>query len=261
MYGEYLSSLRNEQSVWSNTDLRNTFHVPKRKRFTSPVPGTSRFSFEKRFPVAGHDERHHGGPPQKRKPHLENLNLKIKCFNCHERGHISPNFPKAKVECTNGKRLGHFANDCRKSYIEVKNHVVEGHFPINQSYFFDCTVNKEHTRAYVDTGCGSVLIRESFAKKAKLDFTPSTLTVSGYGGSSVPVIGGGKVSLKMDLVKISADYLVVPDNIQSILVIIGQSLLNQSEVMMIVSGKNVRIIPKTDDVSKTLDIPVREIPL
>ncbi|CAG9764804.1 unnamed protein product [Ceutorhynchus assimilis] len=88
----------------------------------------------------------------------------------------------------------------------------------------------------------------------------NNLRAIGKGGKVVILaIGEGKTTLKIDQVEADVDFIVVPDHIQSIPVIVGQSLLNQSTILVIVSGKNVHIHPRDDNVPNILDLPTRII--
>jgi hypothetical protein len=38
----------------------------------------------------------------------------LRCYNCHEPGHVASKCPKPRVECDNCKLLGHEAGKCRR---------------------------------------------------------------------------------------------------------------------------------------------------
>ena len=69
--------------------------------------------------------------------------------------------------------------DCQRKV--VKNSLVGPNIDEsrNDAYFLECLVNGKPTRAYVDTGCGGVLIKKEVAEALGLDVVPSSTTISG----------------------------------------------------------------------------------
>lgn len=111
----------------------------------------------------------------------------------------------------------------------------------NRSYFFDCLVNGVQSRAYVDSGCDAVMLKESEAHKMEIMWKPANLQITGFAGGSGVALGYAKIKLSIDEAKATVTALIVPDGLLKIPLIVGQAFLNQPHVTMIVSGYVVRI--------------------
>ncbi|XP_063915619.1 uncharacterized protein LOC135131703 [Zophobas morio] len=239
LYAEYISVLKPEKSVSSTTVAKTAFTTAHRR------PLSER-------------ERSNEPPPKKAKPPARRP---PKCYNCRDEGHFADKCPKPKVECASCKRLGHLTKDCRRQ--SIKNQVVleKDLAPVNSSYFFDCWVNETPSQAYVDSGCGAVLIREDTANMLNMERSPCTKYVIGYGGVATKTLGKLIIRLKIDGAEAEVESLIVPNTAQEIPVLVGQTFLNQDEIMMIVSGQTVRVTRRGSDLCETLDVPPRKIPL
>ncbi|KAJ3653992.1 hypothetical protein Zmor_013208 [Zophobas morio] len=239
LYAEYISVLKPEKSVSSTTVAKTAFTTAHRR------PLSER-------------ERSNEPPSKKAKPPARRP---PKCYNCRDEGHFADKCPKPKVECASCKRLGHLTKDCRRQ--SIKNQVVleKDLAPVNSSYFFDCWVNETPSQAYVDSGCGAVLIREDTANMLNMERSPCTKYVIGYGGVATKTLGKLTIRLKIDGAEAEVESLIVPNTAQEIPVLVGQTFLNQDEIMMIVSGQTVRVTRRGSDLCETLDVPPRKIPL
>ncbi|KAJ8913124.1 hypothetical protein NQ315_006042 [Exocentrus adspersus] len=233
LYAEYLSSLKPDNS--------NNSAFSSRKRFMTNEP---RSRFEQ---------------PSKKVKYVEKRNEQ-KCYNCKMRGHFASNCPKPKIECTVCKRLGHLGKDCSRRV--VKHQFTESNGKsYNDAYFLDCLVNGMKTRAYVDTGCGSVLIKEEAAQTLGLKYSPSTTVITGYGGATVSAIGEVEIDLTLDHARANVKALVTPNYVQDVPVMVGQPFLNSAEVVVLIVGGKVRIVAPDDDLNDVLDLKARKIPL
>ncbi|KAK4873412.1 hypothetical protein RN001_015441 [Aquatica leii] len=153
----------------------------------------------------------------------------------------------------------HLAKDCRR---RVKTYVVQKNVcTINEKYFFDCWVNGKPLQAYVDSGCGAVLITKSSVDLLGLETIPCTEFIMGYGGSSIETLGKVKLNLKVDSAEAEVEALVVPNVTQNIPVLVGQTFLNNNEVVMIVAGDKVRILSANSEIAQNLDICPGKVPL
>uniref|UniRef100_A0A6P7H570 Uncharacterized protein LOC114347142 n=1 Tax=Diabrotica virgifera virgifera TaxID=50390 RepID=A0A6P7H570_DIAVI len=181
--------------------------------------------------------------------------------NCKEKGHFANKCKKPKVEFTKCKRLGHLEKDCRRKSFQT--HVIEQEVDktYNDAYFFNCTVNGKETKAYVDSGCGAVLICQTDCYELGLKSKPSTTTITGYGGNKIQAIGETEMTIKIDEAEGIVNAVVVPDYVQQIPLMIGQSFLNQPQVLMVVTGKKIRLLSKDGDIAMSLSIQPRKIPL
>lgn len=235
LYAEYLSALKPER-----TERTTILH----KR---PYPVMQRYGG--------------GGPSQDKKSKLHTHTNVQRCYNCKERGHFSNKCTKPKIECTSCKRLGHLAKDCRRS-THVKNQIVQDTYSdCNGNYYFDCWVNGKPLQAYVDTGCAAVLLKEDEAKSLNIIYDDSDLMITGYGGSSIRVLGKAKVNLKVDQVEAEVEILIVPNNAQDIPLMVGQTFLNKTNAMLISTENTVRILKADNDLTEVLNIVPRKIPL
>lgn len=192
----------------------------------------------------------------KQKQPIQRVNEQ-RCYNCRQKGHHANKCTKAKIECTTCKRLGHLAKDCRRN---IPNRIVDVIDESQKWYYFNCTINGHDTSAYVDTGCGAVLIRQENAKIWNLDIKPTNTTITGYGGYVLCALGEAQATIKIDRVEGVITGFIVPNHIQEVPIMIGQSFLNQPEISMVVMGEEVRLL-KHHDLSRVLDIPPRKIPL
>lgn len=163
------------------------------------------------------------------------------CYNCREIGHVSTQCSKPRVECTKCKKLEHDETKCSKAYAAKKNvdaKLVESQSDLQSCYFTDCKINGQDSRAYIDTGCSVVTIRNSEVTRLELPFTK---IVRGYGGGSVPVLGKVRASLSVDLVEAEVTMLVVTDSAQSVPVLIGQTFLNGANVTVVMKEGRLRL--------------------
>lgn len=238
LYAEYLSALKSESSISMTQSV--TTRLGKQKGFSfANVRRENTFKTNNVF---------------------KRNNLEQRCFNCKMKGHFANQCTKPKIECKTCNRLGHLAQDCRRGV--VKSQVVErkDHVSHNDKYFFECSVNGKPTRAYVDSGCGAVLIREDVATFIGMTFNPSVSSVMGYGGAFVPVIGEDDVFIQLDRAKGNVKALIVPQGAQDVEILIGQTFINQPQVTMIISGDIVRLLATTDNLEEVLET-TKKIPL
>ncbi|KAK4881034.1 hypothetical protein RN001_004353 [Aquatica leii] len=122
-------------------------------------------------------------------------------------------------------------------------------------------VNGKPLQAYVDSGCGAVLITKSSVDLLGLETIPCTEFIIRYGGSSIEPLGKVKLNLKVDSAAAELEALVVPNVTQNIPVLVGQTFLNNNEVVMIVAGDKVRILSANSEFAQNLDICPGKVPL
>lgn len=85
----------------------------------------------------------------------------------------------------------------------------------------NCTVNYKPTRGYLDTGSAAVTIRRDDVDWLGLQPEPSKVMIRGYAGGSVRVLGEVNVTIEVDMAKVDVRALVVPNNVQTIPIMIG----------------------------------------
>ena len=150
------------------------------------------------------------------------------CFKCGERGHYA-------------RDCGELPDKSKKSISEKQVRKINTSGKKLDSRFFDVLINDQQLRAYVDLGSEAVTIRKSEAEKLKLEITPSKVVLRGYGGSSIQPYGLMKAVIKVDLAVAEVEALVVPDNLQEVPMIIGQSFTDQPHVVVLQKEGSLRL--------------------
>ncbi|KAK9754786.1 RNase H-like domain found in reverse transcriptase [Popillia japonica] len=77
----------------------------------------------------------------------------------------------------------------------------------------------------------------------------------------VKVLGKTNIHLKVDCAEAEVEALIVPNMAQEIPVMIGQTFLNNSKVVMLVFDGNVRLLCMDHDIGKSLNLATVKIPL
>ena len=126
------------------------------------------------------------------------------------------------MECC--KRLSHLTKDCRKQSIKNQLILEKDLGPVNSSYFFDCWVNETPFQAHacVDSG------------RWRQCAERGTKCVIYYGGVATKTLGKLTIRLKVDGAEFEVEGLIVSNTAQEIPVLVGQTILNQDEIMIIV---------------------------
>lgn len=164
---------------------------------------------------------------------------KVRCFNCSATGHIATKCPKPRKSCENCKLLGHVSSECKRKKTVC---TLESQ-KTNKVYFVDCKINNIPTRGYIDTGSAAVTINEQLVSDLNLDLvSPSKITINGFGGGSITVIGKTSVTLDVNDVSVEVEVLVVPDKLQQIPVLIGQPFINHPKVAMLIQEDRIHIM-------------------
>ncbi|KAJ8934748.1 hypothetical protein NQ314_013218 [Rhamnusium bicolor] len=161
--------------------------------------------------------------------------------------------------CNKCNRLGHLAKDCRRNNATAKAHHADSDQTHHEEYFFDCDVNGTKTKAYVDTGCGPVVIREKDAIHLKLTWKPCNMSIKGYAGGSAKAVGLANIKLRVDQAEQQVDALIVPNNTQEIPVMIGQEFLNKDGIALLVKEGHVRIMNNQDIPVDMKTLPKRKV--
>ncbi|KAJ8915356.1 hypothetical protein NQ315_008243 [Exocentrus adspersus] len=164
-----------------------------------------------------------------------------KCYNCKQHGHFQSECTKPRVECGTCKKLGHTTENCFKNKPK-KTLLCNTQAPTeNSGYYVTCIINGQETRGFVDSGCEEVLVRESDALNFGLNWSHIDVYLNGYGGATSRVLGTTNVNMKVDLFQAEVPILVVPDQLQSMPVLIGRSVLNKKDVVTVIRDGNARL--------------------
>jgi hypothetical protein len=147
----------------------------------------------------------------------------LRCYNCHETGHVAGNCPKPLVECGNCKLLGHEAGKCRRPKTSGPSVRLLCPSDTQDCYFVECAINGKPLKGYIDTGCSIVTLRKATATELQLEQRPSTQLIRGYAGGVTPALGEAEVTLTVDLITAKVTASIVEDRVQSVPVIIGEN--------------------------------------
>ncbi|KAJ8917302.1 hypothetical protein NQ315_002320 [Exocentrus adspersus] len=124
-------------------------------------------------------------------------------------------------------------------------------------------VNGTIVEGYIDTGNEAILLRQDLAEQLALEVLPCTVLLKGYAGGSVRAIGSATVTIDIQNVEITAEVLVVPNEVQKVPILVGQPYVNHPNVVMIVHNEELRFHSKSDADLLKLDILCndRKIPI
>lgn len=207
--------------------------------------------------IPGRDLRHKTRKRQHSQPRMENIQMK--CFNCHEKGHVFAKCKKPKVFCAKCNRVGHTADNCNSTFVrgsgkQLHSTVGKQILPVssevtsvqklNDNYFIDCVIQGVAFRGYVDSGCSAVTIRASDVIKLGLKPEQTQVRLSGFGGGIVNVNSKVEIDLTVDLANANVTALIIPDEYQKVSLIIGQPFINHINVILVVRDTQVRLFNK-----------------
>ncbi|KAJ3634751.1 hypothetical protein MTP99_007696 [Tenebrio molitor] len=186
----------------------------------------------------------------------------LRCYNCHETGHVAGNCPKPRVECGNCKLLGHEAGKCRRPKTSGPSVRLLCPSDTQDCYLVECAINGKPLKGYIDTGCSIVTLRKATAIELQLEQRPSAQLIRGYAGGVTPALGEAEVTLTVDLITAKVTASIVEDRVQSVPVIIGQTILNRAGVTMVLRDNQIRLFDKHLAALPGLDdLPSRKVAL
>lgn len=166
----------------------------------------------------------------------------VKCYNCGRHGHVSKDCsrPRRPLTCGNCGQEGHLKKSCDKPCRTVEVSALPSssgqNVIINDSNVTNSPLTKllketiikgTKVLSLVDTGSSSCTIQASAAIKCGLQIGPSFEVLRGFGNINlepVKVLGETTTDIMIDEV-VGRDVLllVVPDNAQSVEVLIGRT--------------------------------------
>lgn len=114
-------------------------------------------------------------------------------------------------------------------------------------YFVDVQVNGTVFRGYIDFKSAVCTIREETAKFAGLDFQRCYESVMGFNGYSVSTVGQVKAAVAIDQGLAIIDVYICPDHIQAIPVVVGQSFLRRSDILVMQDNQTISIYQQGDN--------------
>lgn len=133
---------------------------------------------------------------------------------------------------------------------------------INEKYFFDALVDEKQVKAYADTGSQLFLMRKSDADQACLTIMslPNTVEVRGYGEGKLVPLGVVMVQLQVDHATSRVPLHIVPDDAQTIPLIVGQSFTEQPHIVLVKRGNTVRIYEELKEVNDIYNMDIPNLP-
>ncbi|GBL87249.1 hypothetical protein AVEN_270521-1 [Araneus ventricosus] len=245
---EKLADYDTMRSTFSSKQPREEWHYDKQSSFKDDSAVTT--NEKKNFYGITHNER---GEP--------------KCFNCSNFGHIARNcsMPKLVLTCRECNESGYKTINC---VAKETNHSSEESLSVrlvgensddSNSFLKKAKINYcDNVQALIDTGSSCYLLKISVAQKFKPKLEPAVNKLHGFGNQRMPAlksIGRIKADIEVDNVKGGSIIIyVVPDEAQSVDLIIGRTWLDLSHIPSAKIGKRVHIGYREDELFRNFPI-------
>ncbi|GBL84760.1 hypothetical protein AVEN_93803-1 [Araneus ventricosus] len=197
-----------------------------------------------------------------------------KCFHCSNFGHIARNcsLPKSVLICREGNETGHKIINC---VAKETNHSSEENLSVrlvgensgeSNSFLKKAKINNcGKVQALIDTGSSCCLLKISVAQKLKLKFERAANKIYGFGNQKMPAltpIGRIKADIEVDNVKAeNISIYVVPDDAQSVDLIIGRTWLDLPHIAYTKIGKRVHTGYREDELFRNFSIDEKVNPV
>lgn len=166
------------------------------------------------------------------KTHKPKARKEVKCFRCNVYGHIAPDCPRrtfARRSSQNNNRV--MATSSNKV--------------LSNKYFLHARVNGESVEVFVDFGSTVMTINESTANKLDIKYKDEIAFIRGYGGGVVRALGKtSKIEIVIDECKAALEFLVVPNKVQHIPVIVGQPFTELPGVIVYKTNEELKFFKK-----------------
>ncbi|GBO35399.1 hypothetical protein AVEN_112267-1 [Araneus ventricosus] len=190
-----------------------------------------------------------------------------KCFHCSNFGHIERNcsMPKSVLTCREGNETGLKNTNCvsketnQASEESLSVRLVGENSGESNSFLKKAKINNcDNVQALTDTGNSCCLLKISVAQKLKLKFERAANKIYGFGNQKMPAltsIGRIKADIEVDNVKAeNISIYVVPDDAQSVDLIIGPTWLDLPHIAYTKIGKRVHIGYREDELFRNFPI-------
>ncbi|KAL1478781.1 hypothetical protein MTO96_052391, partial [Rhipicephalus appendiculatus] len=178
-----------------------------------------------------------------------------KCYNCNLYGHIARDCPEPKrpLKCQRCQATDHTQRNCRAFSSKESNVVAEalpctraGHVLIKEVVF-----NDDFTLVgLIDTGSSGCLLRASAAARCGIEMVLEPTPLYGFGSNDVPATRSlGHCQAKISIDGVAAEkvpILVVPDDAQSVDLLVGRSFTNLPFVTYCKVGSTFRFYHLND---------------
>ncbi|GBM37956.1 hypothetical protein AVEN_46258-1 [Araneus ventricosus] len=243
------------RSTFRSKQPRKEWHYDKQDSFKDVSGFTT--NEKKRLSGITHNER---GEP--------------KCFHCSNFGHIARNcsIPKSVLTCREGNETGHKIINCvaketnNSSEESLYVRLVGENSGESNSFLKNAKINNcDNVQALIDTGSSCCLLKISVAQKLKLKFERAANKIYGFGNQKMPTltsIGRIKADIEVDNVKAeNISIYVVPDDAQSVDLIIGRTWLDLPHISYTKIRKRVHTGYRGDELFRNFPIDEKVNPV
>ncbi|XP_045493279.1 uncharacterized protein LOC123704765 [Colias croceus] len=158
------------------------------------------------------------------------------CYRCKEPGHTAPQCTMPDMrKCYRCGKTGHIANRCAEKTGGEMTKKIQILAETKNSFVKTVCVNNILTKAYIDTGSEVNVMSLTAAETLNLKLKPSFKRLSGFTGAQVQAKGEVNFDIKIDQIQMNTSALVADVEMGSIALIIGQTILNRSDINLNVS--------------------------
>ncbi|GJQ87011.1 hypothetical protein Trydic_g12593 [Trypoxylus dichotomus] len=171
--------------------------------------------------------------PEGRLPKRRASYNKLLCFKCRKYGHVAKYCTKGKIICYICKKEGHISSAETKENLEID--YLIGDVDQNTKYFKEARISGHMVRGYIDPGSKVVTIRKSDAEIVGLKWEnmKEPFYLTGYSAGKVTALVESTIDLEVEYARALVVVLVVPDEAQTLSVLIGQSFIEQQHITMV----------------------------
>ncbi|GBO11349.1 hypothetical protein AVEN_218457-1 [Araneus ventricosus] len=197
-----------------------------------------------------------------------------KCFHCSNFGHIarSCSLPKSVLTCREGNETVHKIINC---VAKKTNHANEESLSVrlvgensgeSNSFLKKAKLNNcDNVQALIDTESSCCLLKTLVAQKLKLKFERAVNKIYGFGNQKMPALTSIeriKADIEVDNVKAeNISIYVVPDDAQSVDLIIGRTWLHLPHIAYTKIGEIVHIGYREDELYRNFPIDEKVNPV
>ncbi|GBM62946.1 hypothetical protein AVEN_160226-1 [Araneus ventricosus] len=243
------------RSTFRNKQPRKEWHYDKQNSFKDDSDFTT--NEKKRLYSITHNER---GEP--------------KCFHCSNFRHIARNcsMPKSVLIRREGNETGHKIINC---VAKETNHASDESLSVrlvgensdkSNSFLKKAKINNcDNVQALIDTGSSCCLLKISVAQKFKLKFERAVNKIYGFGNQKMPALTSiGRIKADIEVHNVKAKNIriyVVPDDAQSVDLIIGPTWLDLFHITYTKIGERVHIGYREDELFRNFPIDEKVNPV
>ncbi|GBN17659.1 hypothetical protein AVEN_199279-1 [Araneus ventricosus] len=197
-----------------------------------------------------------------------------KCFNSSKFGHIARNcsLPNSVLICRDGNEKGHKIINCvaketnHSSEESLSVRLVDENADESNSFLKKAKINNcDNVQALIDTGSSCCLLKISVAQKLKLKFERDVNKIYGFGNQKMPALKSiGRIKADIEVDNVKAENIImysVPDDAQSVDLIIGRTWLDLPHIAYTKIGERVHIAYREDELFRSIPIDEKVNPV